>query len=586
MKPSYVSTIFLLSLLLGLATLAHAQRHDNTWLFGYEGGVVSPGNDQFGISVFDFSEGSLRVSDNQEIGLDFYITALSMSDASGRLLFYTNGIDVEDTSWKTMLNGAGIHPPVSGGLTISQGVLGLPVPGTSHRYALFHVLRSYVGAPLFTVGIVKLHYSVIDMAENNGLGAVVEKLTPVLVDTIQFGKLNATKHANGRDWWILVPEANTNHIYRILFDPTGFHILGKQTIGDSLNAGLGQAVFSPDGSQYAVYNVTYFSAPETIDLYDFDRCTGLLSAHRHLDANSFNIAGGVSFSPNSRYLYVHNTNVVAQYDVLAPDLAAGRVEVAWYDGYESPFPTNFFAGQLAPDGRIYITASNGSDIFHVIHRPDEPGAASLVEQHGIRLPTYNASSIPVFPNYRLGPLDGSHCDTLGLNNHPKAWYRYEQDTLDPLAVEFRDLSYYEPATWSWDFGDGSPASSMRHPQHLYAQPGAYQVCLTVSNQHGTDTHCKTLYLGVTAQDNPVLQAQVRVWPNPFREWFALALSANLRSPALRLHDAAGRLVLEQRLVLGVNEIEAAGLPAGLYFWEVVAGGERVKSGKLVKTDKP
>jgi hypothetical protein len=36
----------------------------------------------------------------------------------------------------------------------------------------------------------------------------------------------------------------------------------------------------------------------------------------------------------------------------------------------------------------------------------------------------------------------------------------------------------------------------------------------------------------------------------------------------------------------VNEIEAAGLPAGLYVWEVVAGGERVKSGKLVKTDKP
>jgi hypothetical protein len=82
------------------------------------------------------------------------------------------------------------------------------------------------------------------------------------------------------------------------------------------------------------------------------------------------------------------------------------------------------------------------------------------------------------------------------------------------------------------------------------------------------------------------ESQIQVRPNPFRERFTLALSANLRSPALRLHDAAGRLVLEQRLVLGVNEIEAAGLPAGLYFWEVVAGGERVKSGKLVKTDKP
>jgi len=34
--------------------------------------------------------------------------------------------------------------------------------------------------------------------------------------------------------------------------------------------------------------------------------------------------------------------------------------------------------------------------------------------------------------------------------------------------------------------------------------------------------------------------------------------------------------------LGVNEIETSALPPGAYFWEVTAGRERVKTGKLVK----
>ncbi|MBL7797935.1 MAG: PKD domain-containing protein [Saprospiraceae bacterium] len=276
-----------------------------------------------------------------------------------------------------------------------------------------------------------------------------------------------------------------------------------------------------------------------------------------------------------------------QYDLWAANIPASRQVVAVYDGFKDPFSTTFYMLQLAPDGKIYGSATNGTQYLHVIHNPDVAGTDCQYQQHGIRLLKYNDFSLPNFPNYRLGPLDGSPCDTLGIDNEPQAWYRYEQDTLDALDVEFRDLSYYEPATWAWDFGDGSPMNSTRHPQHQYAQPGAYQACLTVSNQYGSDTHCKTLYLGVTAQDNPVLLAQVQVWPNPFRERFAVAVSSPLLGGsrgALRLYDAAGRLVLEQRLVFGVNEIEAAALPAGLYFWEVLAGGERVKIGKTIKID--
>ncbi|MBL7797708.1 MAG: PKD domain-containing protein [Saprospiraceae bacterium] len=430
---------------------------------------------------------------------------------------------------------------------------------------------------------------ILDVCSGDMSGAIISKGLELVIDrrlaiiendTLIRGNVIPCRHANGRDWWLLSFKRNTKKYHRILIDPDGFHPLEIGEVSLPVINGANTACFSPDGTRFAVYNTISQTVGSYLDIFDFDRCTGTLS--NQIQIHGERGFGGLAFSPNSRYLYHNKQTLAHQYDLWAADILQSRQVVAIYDGFQDPFSTTLYMLQLAPDGKIYGSATNGTRYLHVIHNPDEAGTDCQYQQHGIQLLKYNDFSLPNFPHYRLGPLDGSPCDTLGLDNIPKAWYRYEQDTLDPLAVEFRDLSYYEPATWSWDFGDGSPVGHVRHPQHQYAQPGAYQVCLTVSNQYGTDTHCKTLYLGVTAQDNPVLQAQVLVWPNPFRERFAVALSANLRSPTLRLYDAAGRRVLEQRLELGVNEIEAAGLPAGLYVWEVTAGGERVKSGKCVK----
>ncbi|MEO8590451.1 MAG: hypothetical protein ABI432_13835, partial [Flavobacteriales bacterium] len=71
--------------------------------------------------------------------------------------------------------------------------------------------------------------------------------------------------------------------------------------------------------------------------------------------------------------------------------------------------------QLAPDGKIYISTGNGTQHLHVIHTPDEPGLACNMEQHGIALPRYFSNSLPNHPNYHLGPVDGSVCDSLGIN---------------------------------------------------------------------------------------------------------------------------------------------------------------------------
>ncbi|MFA4851768.1 MAG: PKD domain-containing protein [Bacteroidales bacterium] len=60
------------------------------------------------------------------------------------------------------------------------------------------------------------------------------------------------------------------------------------------------------------------------------------------------------------------------------------------------------------------------------------------------------------------------------------------DTLSMWIVLFTDLSINNPASWLWDFGDGS-MSSTQNPAHVYWQGGFYTVTLTVTNILGSNT---------------------------------------------------------------------------------------------------
>ncbi len=66
----------------------------------------------------------------------------------------------------------------------------------------------------------------------------------------------------------------------------------------------------------------------------------------------------------------------------------------------------------------------------------------------------------------------------------------ERSGKAPFIVKFRDLSTGNPATWKWEFGDGT-VSFEQNPVHLYPYEGAYDVRLTVANAYGTDTIFKT-----------------------------------------------------------------------------------------------
>ncbi|MBK6626160.1 MAG: T9SS type A sorting domain-containing protein [Flavobacteriales bacterium] len=397
---------------LGSWQAGFGQGWNDLWLGGFD----SDGPPPFGGVDLEFITGSLVISTvSRDIG--FRRTSANITDANGDLLFSTNGAFVANAFGDTMLNGTGLSPgwyadQYTEGFAIPQGVLVLPKPEAPDIYYLFHNSVDVWAGP----HAQSLYLTTIDMSLDGGLGGVTSKNQVIFSDDLNVGRLTAVRHANGRDWWVFCHKLDTNIYYRLLVTPSGITIDGTQAIGAIREADAGQVCFSPDGSKFAYY---WGDEPgDDLDILSFDRCTGHFFDVINVQISDYDGGGGVAFSPNGRYVYVSSVFDVYQFDTEAADVAASMVHIAEWDSTYSPFPplaTLFDIAQLAPDGKIYISTGNSTDKLHVIHSPDSAGLACNIEQHGIALPRYFSNSLPNHPNYHLGPIDGSVCDSLGIN---------------------------------------------------------------------------------------------------------------------------------------------------------------------------
>ena len=244
--------------------------------------------------------------------------------------------------------------------------------------------------------------------------------------------------------------------------------------------------------------------------------------------------------------------------------------------------------KLGPDGRIYVFPSTAQNrMISVIDNPIESGVSCNVKQHSILMNTSFTRTVPNMPEFRLGPQDGSPCDTLGIDNHPIAKYRYEPDTIDHLRIRFTDLSYFRPETWSWDFGDGSLKENIRHPYHTYEKNGTYEVCLTVSNENSSNTSCRTITIGTSSvyDGTTATVAVITLFPNPVQDYLLVTLGEYIpQHGQMMIYDISGRPVHTQRIYYGQNNVDMKQLATGLYVWKVMDGKVEINSGKVVKVE--
>lgn len=502
----------------------------------------------------------------------------------------TNGINIYNADGSIMENGDYINPGVINddyavsGYPEMQGAVFLPTPALPGSYHLFHVGIDDTNE--YGATGMKFYYSVLERHLADSTYYVSSKNQIILSDTLGVGYITATKHANGRDWWLIMPRIASNKYRVYLLDPGGVSLKHEQNIGfvTDWRDWSGQSVISPDGSKYI-----RFDPFNRLNIFDFDRCTGLLSnplhlAHPFAAADSM-VAGGVSVSPNSRYLYLSAAAWVYQYDLAASDVGASRIIVGEYDGTVMPLPTTFFRAQLAPDGKIYMNATNSNLSLHTIHQPDLPGLACMFENNAVVVENYIFwGSMPYFPNYRLGALTGSLCDSLSGIVPPKANFSWQiADTLHPLTVKFSDISTHAPLR-IWDFGDGQ-SSQDSCPVHTYSSDGVYQVCLKVQNQQFQDSLCQTLHLKTTGLLEDDWVYDWRIYPNPANQWlYVWAPNGFQQHQTLAVFNTLQECVLRLTEPEALQKIDLQSFEAGWYYVVLTDGIHQlgVKSFVVIK----
>lgn len=393
------------------------QKRDYVWIRGYDQNALEPGGEG---TLIDFNGGNVSFNFLAK-DMQMRFMNASICDTTGNLLFYSNGCYIADASHQIMENGDSLNYPGEvydnncgngEGYTVGNGATILPHPDSSNIYYLFHVKKTFhiISPNNFEFFGYPLLYTKVDMSKNNGLGAVIEKNQIAIADTLHQQHLEAVKHANGKDWWILFPKERSNIHLSVLLNSDGISNVFEQEIGDaqlSEGDGVGQAVFSPDGTRYAKYDYK-----SQVYLYDFDRSNGQLSNFQRLIAEDSSSLGGIAFSPNGRFIYVASPGTIHQFDTWASDIQSSIELIAEWDGFSDGIhPTSFYQMQLGPDCRIYINTPSSCRYMHVIMDPDLPGEECDLRQHYIMTPSWVSRSLPSFPNYRLGVTPSYPCDS-------------------------------------------------------------------------------------------------------------------------------------------------------------------------------
>ncbi len=439
--------MYLIMTLVGIGQPVAGQQYDRHWI----GRVSIENGSAYAHAFMQFGTDSIRYIETDKSTMRIGAGTFAISNAAGELQFYTNGNVI--ASWDNTI--------MEGGKGFNEGSIYSDFksnvhpdfPDTTWNTAYFEF--SYFVIPdedddqvyYMIHGLIKspadyskkMQISKIDMSANNGKGKVVYK-NRYFDEDDTLPSFRLIRHGNGRDWWVVMrkPEGLS---YRSV-------LLRKDSVVQVVVSSIPQLDSDYDEYDYMCMKYNFIDeAPDGSTLVDnngyaklkiiyFDRCSGevslidTLSLGTHYNYHPYNWGTyyGFQISPSGRYLYgAGYTAYYAQWDLEAPDIGASRVQLGgkplvFQDNYlnlKNPIqegaPATIFS--LGPDGKVYALTNK---YHNVIEHPDEPGeacgfclASDFAPESclGLSKPVYDLFT-PKYPNYRLGPLEGSGCDTL------------------------------------------------------------------------------------------------------------------------------------------------------------------------------
>ncbi len=480
--PRRLAGRWLLALLVlvlrGAATTALAQatpppecaadeKFANTWYFGFKAGLD-----------FNQATDSIPPTVLTNGAMDAPAGAGVMSDANGKILFYSNGETVWNGDGTVMTNGTGL----AGNRFTTDGPLpirmpGIAMPGQPTRYLLF-TLNSTVG----------LSYSEIDIPAGGGAGTVIAatKNTPLARGTAE--KITGVFHKNGCDIWVIThgwgatKTGNDNRgdaflAYRVRLG-TGVDTTPIISAVGSLHAPSvaalgykGQMKITPDGQRLALarYSEVLGDSSSTVELFGFDTNTGQVSANPQVPYVVDKGEGkyyGVEFSPGS-YLYatVNNPPKLLQFNI-SGNGPVNKQSIP----LKQKTPANLGSLQRAPDGKIYVARDNQPALGFLAH-PDSLGAKVGYADDSLTL--------------------GGRLSGLGLVNFNQSSllrFGFSAQSTACLQLTFTAPPVdFDPKTYAWDFGDGT-TSAEANPVHTFPSAKNYIVTLRIT----TNCFCRQI----------------------------------------------------------------------------------------------
>ena len=459
LKFIILSGIFTLLVLNITITRAQQHKESNWWYFGNYAGL-------------NFSSGSpVAVTDGAMYTNQGCST---ISDSSGNLLFYTNGVEVWNKNHVVMPNGSGLL----GNASSTQSAIIVKKPGSGNIYYIFTVPACGNG---------NLTYSVVDMNLQGGLGDITgSKNIPLSGPVTE--RITAVKHCNNTDIWVITHlwNANTFHVY--LVNAAGVNPIPVVSNVGSIHSGssnfMGYLKASPDGSKLACA-IRYMNL---FEIFDFNANTGMVSNPMTSPA-IYSLIYGIEFSPDASKLYISCgavTNQIWQFDLFSGG-SAPIFSSATFVG--SPMGPTVGALQLGPDGKIYV-AKYYQNYLGVINNPNALGVACNYVDNGVYLGGKQSQlGLPSFVQSLFKPV-------ITFNTAGNL-YHYN-DTCYGNQTSFILSSTYGVLSASWNFGDPSSGSlntsTILNPNHVFTSPGTYNVTVILQLMCGPDTIQKTLQI--------------------------------------------------------------------------------------------
>ncbi len=441
---------FLITLILGHCIFAYSQKEGSNWYFGYQAGLT-------------FNSGNPVALSKSPMNADG--GSASISTNKGRLLFYSDGYHVWDSTHTVLSNtirGLGGH----------QTVVIVPRPDSSHLYYIFTV-----GSPTSASLDTGSFYSEINLKLRSGLGDFIPGKVNIPLVAPSCGKLTAVRHANRKDYWVITQKYHTDTLYAYLITSTGINkpVLSKTGfIVGAGNNGTGAMKVSPDGKR--ICSVNFF---DSSIIGDFDAATGKVSNIWKFEPTS---GYGLEFSSKTKFLYTLGTpsdTRLSQYDLSSrtkQQFIASRktIDTIFYNFTPSL--------QLGLDQKIYISPRN-LFYLHVIKNPDMEGSMAQPERNYIYL--------------------GGQKAGVGLPDMIQSYFQKKTFGIRPVCtrdtVFFEILNTYNLDSARWDFGDtlsggDNFSKKTRNIFHVYKKPGEYSVRLISYHQQFIDTIYETFFL--------------------------------------------------------------------------------------------